>query len=66
MIIGGIACLLYALVCYYIAFKKPPKMIKLVQKKLGKKSTEKTAVIACYIFGTLALAGAIVLFVLAP
>jgi len=66
MIIGGIACLLYAILVYYIAIKKPPKMIKLVRKKLGKKSTDKAAVILCYIFATLALAGAIVLFVLAP
>lgn len=65
-IIGGIACALYAILVYYIAIQKPPKMISLVKKKLGKKSTDKAAVIVCYIFGTLGLAGAIVLFVLAP
>ncbi len=65
MIIGAIACLVYAILVYYIAIAKPPKMIRLVQKKLGKKSTEKAAVVLCYVFGSLALAGAIVLFVFA-
>ncbi len=66
MIIGAIACLVYAALVYYIAIKKPPVMIRLVKKKMGKKSTDKAAVILSYIFATLALAGAVVLFVLAP
>ena len=66
MIIGGIACLLYAIFVYYIAIKKPPTMIRLIKKKFGKKTTDKAAVVICYVVGTLALAGAVVLFVLAP
>lgn len=66
MIIGGIACLVYAILVYCVAIKRPPTVIRLVKKKLGKKSTEKAAVIFCYIFATLALAGGIILFVLAP
>ena len=65
-IIGGIACVLYAIFVYYIAIKKPPALIRLVRKKLGKKTTEKTAVIVCYVFASLAVAGAVVLFILAP
>jgi len=65
MIIGAIACLVYAIFVYYIAIAKPPKMIRLVRKKLGGKASEKAAVIVCYVFGTLALAGAVVLFVFA-
>ncbi len=65
MVIGGIACLLYAMLVYYVAIKRPTNMIGLVQKKLGKKATERTAVIFCFVFASLALAGAVVLFVLA-
>lgn len=65
MVIGGIACLVYAILVYYVAIKRPPAMIRLVQKKLGKKATEKAAVIACYILASLALTGAVVLFIFA-
>ncbi|OQB24873.1 MAG: hypothetical protein BWY11_00798 [Firmicutes bacterium ADurb.Bin182] len=65
MVIGGIACLLYAMFSLYIAIAKPPELLSIVRKKFGKKTTDKTAVIVCYAAGILALAGAVVLFVLA-
>lgn len=65
MVIGGIACLLYAIFVYYIAIKQPPKMIRLVKKKLSKNMSDKAAVTVCYVFASIALAGAILLFVLA-
>lgn len=61
-VIGGIACVLYAVFVYYIAIKKPPRMINLVKKKISRKMSDKAAVIVCYVFATIALAGGIVLF----
>ncbi len=64
-IIGGIACLLYAVFVYYIAIKRPPSIIRLIKKKLNKNMSDDAAVIVSYVFASIALAGAIVLFVLA-
>ena len=65
-IIGGIACVLYAVFVYYIAIKKPPALLRLVKMKFGKKTTDKTAVIVCCVMASLAAAGAVVLFIFAP
>lgn len=62
-IIGGIACILYAVFVYYIAIKRPPAIIKLVKKKLNKNMSDKAAAIVCYVFASIALAGGIVLFI---
>lgn len=64
-IIGAIACLLYAAFVYYIAIKRPPTIIRLVKKKLNKNMSDNAAAIVCYVFASIALAGGIVLFVLA-
>lgn len=61
--IWGILCLVYAILVYFVAIKKPPKLLNLVKKKLGNKTTDRTAVIVCYVVATMVLAGAIVLFV---
>jgi hypothetical protein len=63
-VIGGIACVLYAAFVYYVAIKKPPAIIRIVKLKLGKKMSDNTAVIICYVFASIVLAGGIVLFVL--
>ncbi len=64
-VIGAIACLLYATFVYYIAIKRPPAIIRLVKKKLNKNMSDNAAAIVCYVFASIALAGGIVLFVLA-
>ncbi|MEA2016733.1 MAG: hypothetical protein U9O59_08580 [Actinomycetota bacterium] len=62
--IGGIACLVYAAFVYYVAIGKPPSIIKIIKWKLSKNMSDKAAVILCYIFATVALAGGIVLIIL--
>ncbi len=64
-VIGGIACMLYAISVYYVAIKRPPAMIRLIKKKLNKNMSDDAAVIVSYVFASIALAGGIVLFVLA-
>ncbi len=64
-IIGGIACILYAAFVYYVAIKRPPAIIRLIKKKLSKNMSDDAAVIVSYVFASIALAGGIVLFVLA-
>lgn len=64
-IIGGIACLVYAAFVYYIAIKRPPRIISLIKKKLSSKMSDDAAAIVSYVFASLALAGAIALFILA-
>jgi hypothetical protein len=62
-VIGGIACVLYAAFVYYVAIAKPPAIIRIVKLKLGKKMSDNTAVIICYVFASIVLAGGIVLFI---
>jgi len=50
---------------YYVAIGKPPAIIKIIKWKLNKNMSDKAAVILCYIFASIALAGGIVLFILA-
>jgi hypothetical protein len=64
-IIGAIACLLYAVFVYYVAIKRPPSIIRLIKKKLNKNMSDDAAVIVSYVFASIALAGGIVLIVLA-
>ena len=64
-IVGAIACLLYAVFVYYVAIKKPPSIIRLIKKKLNKNMSDDAAVIVAYVFASIALAGGIVLIVLA-
>ena len=63
-LIGGIVCVVYAIIVYLIAIKKPPSVIRLIKKKLGGKLSDNGAVIVSYVFASIALAGGIVLFVL--
>ncbi|QUI22375.1 hypothetical protein HZI73_08700 [Vallitalea pronyensis] len=63
-IFGGVLCVLYAMFVYYIGFKKPPTLIKIVKMKIKKTMSDQSAVIVCYVFGTIVLIVGIVLFVL--
>ncbi len=63
--IGAVACILYAAFVYYVAIKRPPSIIRMIKKKLNKNMSDDAAAIICYVFASIALAGGIVLFVLA-
>lgn len=63
--IGAVACILYAAFVYYVAIKRPPLIIRMIKKKLNKNMSDDAAVIVSYVFASIALAGGIVLFVLA-
>jgi hypothetical protein len=58
----GIFCLLYAVIVGYFAYKKSPGLIKLVKMKLGKKMTDKTAIIVCYVMAVIMLVLGILFF----
>lgn len=67
-LVGGIACVAYALFCFGIAFFKPQSLMKFVKQKLkmftgSKDPSDKATAVACIVFGVLGTAGAIVLFV---
>ncbi len=67
-LVGGVACAAYALLCFGIGLFKPQSLMKFVKQKLklftgSKEPSDKATVVTCLIFGVLAAAGAIILFV---
>ena len=42
--LGGLLCIIYMLVVGGLALKKSPGLIKIVKMKMGKKTTDKTAI----------------------
>lgn len=63
-LLGGIACLLYAvLVGFFGGIKKSPGLLKLVKMKLGKNMKDDTAAKVCLVMSIIVLAGGIFLFV---
>ena len=63
-LLGGIACLLYAvLVGYYGVIKKSPGLLKLVKTKTNKNMSDNAAVKTCLIAGGVVLAVGVFLFV---
>ena len=67
-LVGGIACAAYALLCFAIGFLKPQSLMKLVKQKLkmftgSKEPSDKATMITCVVFGILATAGAVILFI---
>ena len=63
-LLGGIACLLYALlVGYFGGIKKAPGLLKLVKMKLGKNMSDDAAAKACLIMSIIVLALGIFLFI---
>lgn len=68
-LVGGIACAVYAMLCFGIGALKPQSLMKFVKQKLkmfagSKELSDKATAITCYVFGGIALAAAILLFVL--
>jgi len=64
-LIGGIVCVLYAAATYFIAYKRPARIMGIIKKKLGGRVSDKGAAIVAYVFASVVLAGGIVLFVFA-
>ncbi|MHB1154924.1 MAG: hypothetical protein ACYCWE_15230 [Eubacteriales bacterium] len=63
-LLGGIACVLYAvLVGYFGGIKKAQGLLKLVKLKLGKNMSDETAARICLIASAVVLAGGIFLFI---
>jgi hypothetical protein len=63
--LGGILCIIYTLVVGGLALKKSPGLIKLVKMKMGKDTTDKTAItLSLVMAGVVGIAG-IVFFILA-
>ena len=63
-LLGGIACLLYAvLVGFFGGIKKTPGLIKIVKMKLGKKTKDETAAKVCLVSAMVLLAAGVFLFV---
>jgi hypothetical protein len=63
-LLGGIACLLYAvLVGYFGGIKKSPGFLRLVKMKLNKKMSDVSAARICLIAAGVVLAGGIFLFI---
>ena len=63
-LLGGIACLLYAvLVGYFGGIKKSPGLLKLVKMKLNKNMSDSAATKTSLVAAIVVLAGGIFLFV---
>ena len=61
--LGGIACIISTLVVGGLALKKSPALIKLVKMKLGKKTSDKTAVTFSLVMAGIIGAAGIVFFI---
>ncbi len=57
----ALVLLLYASMCFYIGFKRPPKLIRIVKLKLGGKISDDTAAKASYGAAVVAVIVAIIL-----
>lgn len=64
-VIGGIACMLYALGVGFAAYKKSPGLIKLIKMKMGKNMTDKGALTTAWVAVGVVFAFGIVCFILA-
>ncbi|MFC2122580.1 hypothetical protein ACFLRP_02715 [Bacteroidota bacterium] len=63
-LMGGIACLLYAvLVGYFGGIKKSPGLLRLVKMKTNKNMSDDAAVKTCLIAAVIVLAGGVFLFI---
>jgi len=63
-LLGGIACVLYAvLVGYFGGIKKSPGLIRIVKMKLNKNMKDSTAAKVCLVMAIIVLAVGIFLFV---
>lgn len=62
--LGGLACILYTLVVGGLALKKSPGLIKIIKMKLGKNTTDKTAITISLVMAVLFGVAGIVLFII--
>ncbi|MFC2069230.1 hypothetical protein ACFLTP_09545 [Chloroflexota bacterium] len=63
-LLGGIACLLYAvLVGYFGGINKSPRFLKLVKMKINKNMSDNTAVKISLVAAFVVLAGGVFLFI---
>ena len=63
-LLGGIACLLYAvLVGYYGGIKKSPGLLRLVKMKISKNMSDDAAAKTTLIFAVIVLVGGVFLFI---
>ena len=63
-LLGGIACLLYAvLVGYFGGIKKTPRLLKLVKMKLGKNMSDDRAAKICLVAAIVVLLVGVFLFI---
>ncbi len=64
-LLGGIACLLYAVsVGYFGGIKKSPGLLKMVKMKLGKNMSDDKAAKICLVMAIIVGVAGIVLFIL--
>ena len=64
-VLVGILCMIYAALVGFFAYRKSPGLIKIVKMKMGKKMTDKGAIITCYIAAGVVFVVGIVFFILA-
>lgn len=62
--LGGLACFIYTAVVGGLALKKSPGLIKVIRMKLGKKTTDKTAINLSLAMAAIFGIAGIVLFVI--
>jgi fatty acid desaturase len=63
-LLGGIACLLYALlVGYFGGIRKSPGLLKMVKMKINKKMSDEAAAKVTLVFAIIVLAAGIFLFI---
>lgn len=62
--LGGLACLIYAAIVGGLAYKKSPGLVKLVKMKMGKKTTDQTAItISMVMAGVVGIAGIVLIVI---
>ena len=62
--LGGLLCILYTLIVGGLALKKSPGLIKIVRMKLGKKTTDQTAITISLVMAALFGIAGIVLIII--
>ncbi len=63
-VLVGIFCMIYAALVGFFAYRQSPGLIKLIKMKMGKKMTDKGAIITAYIAAGVVFVAGIVLFIL--
>jgi hypothetical protein len=62
--LAGLLCILYMLIVGGLALKKSPGLIKLVKMKMGRKTTDKTAVTLSIVMAAIVGAAGVVFIIL--